>query len=603
MGVSKQYHPDFDTSHHRRGRTMDRLFERAFVAKVEEVLFCEPAVALADGRVPLLSLVPPQENGDDRVEDIALDSDHGSDRSDDLSRDRSRTVHGDLISPGEPEGADLQPSSDAVRVPLPGGNVQSPWQLASLNGIGNEDLHHHYPSLVQRSDLVNYTLQGGTIETPAVDTFLTDQFGYHDVMIFLAALRNTAIRGSRESSRQPRTAQINEGRQKVVDIQKLDWNAIGIERSHALRERHRLHPFHPERRKVASSPVVDTTETIYRFSRFAQGHRATLSHDGLRNVLASSGRGNIFYASGDKVTRTSLACPHDTETLISLSGPDAMSAGFRITCIATPPLQCNSGSDALLAGGHGGEYAVLNLHDEPSVLTQGFASHSYDGIITHVNTNHDRRSGLLRAAFGSNDKHLHIMDVTTSRFIAMHAFDHEVNCSAMSADGRLRIVVGDESYALIVDADTGTPQRQLKGHNGDVVTCAWSTDGRYAATGAEDDTIMIWDVRNWSSPVQTHKSLMTTPRSLQFADDGSLVAAEDDDVVSVFEPRTFERRQAIWFFGAIAGMTLAEGGDEIVVVNSDKHVGGLLSFARVRRSGGGSRGTGSWGGTGLDVLV
>jgi hypothetical protein len=67
-----------------------------------------------------------------------------------------------------------------------------------------------------------------------------------------------------------------------------------------------------------------------------------------------------------------------------------------------------------------------------------------------------------------------------------------------------------------------------------------------------------------------------------------LVSAENEDVVSVFDTRSLpsshgqwqQGRQDIRFFGTIAGVTLLDGGDEIVIANGDRSVGGLMSFRR-----------------------
>ena len=153
-----------------------------------------------------------------------------------------------------------------------------------------------------------------------------------------------------------------------------------------------------------------------------------------------------------------------------------------------------------------------------------------------------------------------------------------MNCSAMSSDGHLRILVGDTNDAQITDAENGNILTTLKGHRDNIFSCAWSTNGRYVATGSQDATVLIWDARNWNMPLKRLNSVMSCARSLHFADSGALVAAESDDVVSIFGRQNFDLRQDIRFFGSIAGVALPNGGSEIVVANIDKTVGGILSF-------------------------
>jgi WD40 repeat protein len=266
---------------------------------------------------------------------------------------------------------------------------------------------------------------------------------------------------------------------------------------------------------------------------------------------------------------------------MDLSRPTTSASPFRITCLAASPAVDNFSTSAdklIFAGGFNGEYAFANLSvNNDCSRNEGFVSHD---LVTHINTSHDRISGLPRAVFCSNDRKLRVLDVQTTRFTDVFHFEHALNCSASSPDGRLRIVVGDSNEALVTDADRGGTLVALKEHTDHVFACAWSPSGRYVATGAEDGFVAIWDARNWKRPVETKPCFMSSSRSMNFADDDSLIIAEEEDVVSIYESRHWQLAQSIRFFGSIAGMALVDGGNELVIANSDRTVGGLLSFHR-----------------------
>src|SRR5262249_5012393 len=63
-----------------------------------------------------------------------------------------------------------------------------------------------------------------------------------------------------------------------------------------------------------------------------------------------------------------------------------------------------------------------------------------------------------------------------------------------SADGRL-ILTGDRhgNMARLLDADTGTEVKTLKGHTGAVLAVAFSRDGRTVLTGSADRTARLWE--------------------------------------------------------------------------------------------------------------
>jgi WD40 repeat protein len=186
------------------------------------------------------------------------------------------------------------------------------------------------------------------------------------------------------------------------------------------------------------------------------------------------------------------------------------------------------------------------------------------------------------------------MDLATETFTKTLPYAHSLNSATTASDGRLRALVGDSPDALITDAESGESLATLRSHADHIFSCAWSPDSKFLATGAQDGKIALWDSRNWAKPLATLPNVLSCSRSLHFSSDSSmLVSAENEDVVSVFDTRSLplshgqwqqQGRQDIRFFGTIAGVTLVDGGDEIVVANGDRSVGGLMSFRRSHHS-------------------
>lgn len=374
-----------------------------------------------------------------------------------------------------------------------------------------------------------------------------------------------------------------------VDMQGIRWQLIGPSRANAAIARAMLHQtdpgtsyWHPQ--SYVRPPTVVTEDRHYRFRSFAPRHRAKFSHYQLRHVLAANNRNQIFYATGFEVKRASLACPTTVDTVMDLANPGNSATPFRITCLAAPPNLCVTEREngVLLAGGFYGEYALLNTNNG-SKYTQGFVTHAYNGLVTHIHGYQDRRSGLLQAAFCSNDRKVRLMDVGSMTFTATHKYDYAINCAATSPDGRLRVLVGDSSETLITDAERGQAVVTLDKQTDHGFACAWSQDGRYVATGTQDGNTVVWDARNWSSPLRHLPSALSCARSLNFTDTGALVVAENEDVVRVYDQGNFKVCQELRFFGSIAGVALMDGGAEIAIANADKTVGGLLTFERSSR--------------------
>ncbi|EME44233.1 hypothetical protein DOTSEDRAFT_130419 [Dothistroma septosporum NZE10] len=379
-------------------------------------------------------------------------------------------------------------------------------------------------------------------------------------------------------------------RSHEVDIQGLRWTLIGPSRRDASVARDLLHPsrFSSSYLTYPNSSCPVEQERQFSFHSFLPGHRAKFNHYQLRNVLTGCDRNSLLYAAGNEVKQASLSCPSVNKTIMDLSSSANCAAGFRITCLSATRVSVHSGSNnakVLLAGGFYGEYAVLGLDNSPAAPAVGFVTHAYNGLVTHIHSYPDRRSGLTQAVFCSNDCKVRIMDVRRLQFTNSFEYANAVNCTATSPDGRLRVLVGDSQETLITDAERGTTLLTLKEHADHAFACDWSPDGRYVATGAQDGTVLVWDARNWAKPLNHLDSAMTCARSLTFTDDGALVAAENNDVVRVYDSGTYDTWQEVRFFGPIAGLTLLDGGAELVIANADKTVGGFLTFERTPQGG------------------
>lgn len=248
-------------------------------------------------------------------------------------------------------------------------------------------------------------------------------------------------------------------------------------------------------------------------------------------------------------------------------------------------------SEVLVGGTFNGDYCIKPIHAEDTQRpSEGQITGDSGSITTHIQIHTPRRSSSPVAAIASNDNGLRMLDLTTEQFISESFYASALNCSAISPDRRLRVLVGDTPNISIVNADTGAVEVTLKGHRDYGFSCDWSDDGVTVATGFQDKRIKIWDARKWTdssgnnTPVMSILCELSSARSLKFSPLGSgepvLVAAEEADYVNIIDGKTFRKKQTIDIFGEVGGVAFAEDGQQLNVLVSDTRRGGLIQFDR-----------------------
>ena len=324
---------------------------------------------------------------------------------------------------------------------------------------------------------------------------------------------------------------------------------------------------------------VPNTDSSFQFRRNNTTHRAFFPHFQLRNVLAATSRNGIYYAAGQQVYRTD-AEGRATDLIVDLSKRLTMDGS--ITTIA-------STDNVLVAGAFDGEYAITDLsstYGSPCKFgrTTDFNLDTKSRIVNHMHLFESRTTYQPQAVLCSNDFRLRVLDCATDTFTNSFLYPAAVNCSATSPNGRMRVVVGDFQETLITNAETGQPFETLNSHTEDAFACAWADDGIHVATAAQDSTIVVWDARNWATPLTVLTSELSVPRSLRFSPVGSgprvLIAAEADDYINIINAQTFESKQVFDFFGPIGGVAFTPDGQSLFVANGERRFGGIIELER-----------------------
>jgi WD40 repeat protein/energy-coupling factor transporter ATP-binding protein EcfA2 len=120
----------------------------------------------------------------------------------------------------------------------------------------------------------------------------------------------------------------------------------------------------------------------------------------------------------------------------------------------------------------------------------------------------------------------------------LRGHEDNVNSVAFSSDGKHLATASADGTAKVWDAETGEALMTLTGHGDAVNSVAFSPDGKRLATGSDDKTAKIWDA-------QTGKELMTLSghhdkvEEVAFSPDGKrLATGSDDKLAKIWDAQT-----------------------------------------------------------------
>ncbi|KAI0452778.1 quinon protein alcohol dehydrogenase-like superfamily [Xylaria acuta] len=371
------------------------------------------------------------------------------------------------------------------------------------------------------------------------------------------------------------------------DLQGINWQHIGVTRSSARKCRAKTFRNYTNKpNSDAWDPSVPDRlltrhENYFRFRSMDLRTDVRLLHFQLRNIMGCASRTAVYYPCiSGTVRRLDPTTGYVKTAMRFKTSNDA-----QVSTIAAE-------EGMLVTGSFYGTYRYRRLETEDeSWCYDGRLTDHVSGITNHVQVNSSRYSSTPIAAFASNDYGFRMVDLARNETILNNMYDYALNCTALSTDKRLRVMVGDMQNVLITDAGTGEIVKSLEGHRDYGFACDWAPDGWTVATGNQDKSIRIWDARKWSnsqgksSSVSVIRTEMAGVRSLRFSPLGSgkrlLLAAEEADVINIIDAQTFNSKQTIDVFGELAGVSFTSAGQEVVALSSDPVRGGVLSLERL----------------------
>ncbi|KHN40218.1 uncharacterized WD repeat-containing protein C2A9.03-like isoform X2 [Glycine soja] len=377
---------------------------------------------------------------------------------------------------------------------------------------------------------------------------------------------------------------------KGKDIQGIPWDRLSISREKYRQTRLEQYknyeniPHSGERSEKECTPTHRGGK-YYDFWQNTRSVKSTILHFQLRNLVWATSKHDVYLVSSYSIIHWSSLNSKRSE-ILNVSGhvapcekhPGSLLEGFTQTQISTLAVR----DKLLIAGGFQGEL-ICKYVDRPGVSFCSRTTYD-DNAITNAVEIYDHPSGAVHFMASNNDCGVRDFDMERFQLSKHFSFSWPVNHTSLSPDGKLVVIVGDNPEGILVDSQTGKTVKPLCGHLDYSFASAWHPDGRIFATGNQDKTCRVWDVRNLSKSIAVLKGNLGAIRSIRFTSDGRFMAmAEPADFVHLYDAQSgFEKEQEINFFGEISGVSFSPDTESLFIGVWDRTYGSLLQYNRRR---------------------
>eukprot|EP00850_Spirogloea_muscicola_P002935 SM000011S19113 [mRNA] locus=s11:965777:969204:- [translate_table: standard] len=392
-------------------------------------------------------------------------------------------------------------------------------------------------------------------------------------------------RDSAVSEHDTSAAQARQGK----DIQGIPWESLHFTRD-KYRE-NRLQQYknyenldHSHDQLERECKQVQIGGKFYDFRYNTRSVKSTIVHFQLRNLVWATSKHDVYVMHQHVINHWSPVSRKSKEVL-NLGGTvtPAPNADRSLCQQRLGKVQISTmcaRRNLLVAGGFHGEMVCKRL-ESPGVSYCSKITHD-ENAITNAIEIFDSVSSGMRVMSSNNDSMVRVFDGETFCTLHRHKFPWPVNHTSVSPDGKLVLVVGDNPEGHLADSQTGKTVATLEGHLDHSFASGWHPDGHIFATGNQDMTCRLWDLRFPSAAFASLKGRIGAIRSIRFTTDGRFMAmAEPADFVHVFDIKQgFARSQEIDLFGEVAGISFSPDSEALYVGVADRTYGSLLEFNR-----------------------
>lgn len=333
---------------------------------------------------------------------------------------------------------------------------------------------------------------------------------------------------------------------------------------------------------------------VARFRYCTRRVRCSIMHFQLRNLVWAPTPHDVYVLQQEQKIVHWDSVTTRRRVVLDLSGADPLLSAVQVSTIM-------AAGGLLVAGGLHSELVAVDARTG-RVLFNGHTSTDEQSITNAVDMHEDASHGV-RVVTSSNDCGVREYDGSTFDVVNHTRCGWAVNHASRQPRGdHLLAVAGDDKDCLLLDMRVAAPSSgavprsrvvaALHGHTTFAFATAWHPGGNLLATGSQDRTARVWDVRTLGGGRQagstTTRCVAVLParvgpvRSVRFSSCGRLLAvAEPKDFVHLYDVSrgvVGDGKQTVDLFGEVGGACFTPDGRSLFIGVHDGMCGSLLQY-------------------------